>query len=109
MTLEITEDLIARQSPQAQVIIRALLAKIDELQARLNQSPRNSSRPPSTEHPHAKPRRAKGKGQRKPGGQPGHAKHSRPLLPSDQCTAVLPLKPTACRRCGRALSGTDPA
>jgi transposase len=109
MPLEITDELIARQPPEAQAIIRALLAKIDELQARLNQSPRNSSRPPSTEHPHAKPRRAKAKGERKPGGQPGHAKHSRPLLPSDQCTAVLPLKPTACRRCGRALSGSDPA
>src|SRR5918997_4605776 len=104
MALEITDELIARQPPEAQAIIRALLAKIDELQARLNQSPRNSSRPPSTEHPHAKPRRAKTKGKRRPGGQPGHVKHSRPLLPSEQCTAVLKLQLTACRRCGRALS-----
>jgi transposase len=107
MTPEITDELIARQPPEAQAIIRALLARIDELQARLNPSPRNSSRPPSTEHPHAKPQRPKTKGQRKPGGQPGHAKSSRPLLPTDQCTAVLPLKPTACRRCGRALAGDD--
>ena len=55
MSLEITEELIARQPPEAQAIIRALLAKIQELQDRLNQSPRNSSLPPSTEHPHAKP------------------------------------------------------
>jgi hypothetical protein len=54
MSLEITEELIARQTPEAQAIIRALLAKIQELQDRLNQSPRNSSSPPSTEHPHAK-------------------------------------------------------
>lgn len=108
MTLEITDDLIARQPPEAQAIIRALLAKIQELQDQLNQSPRNSSRPPSTEHPHAKPRRAKIKSPRQAGGQPGHAKHSRPLLPPEQCTAVLPLKPTACRRCGRALAGDDP-
>jgi transposase len=109
MTLEITDDLIARQPPEAQLIIHALMAKIEELQARLNQSPRNSSRPPSSEHPHAKPARAKAAGKRKPGGQPGHAKHSRPLLPPEQCTAVLPLKPTACRRCGRPLTGEDPA
>jgi transposase len=109
MTLEITDDLIARQPPEAQAIIRALLAKIQELQDRLNQSPRNSSLPPSTEHPHAKPRRVKAKGTRAPGGQPGHAKHSRPLLPPEQCAAVVPLKPTACRRCGRALAGDDPA
>lgn len=109
MTPEITDDLIARQSPEAQAIIRALLAKIADLEARLNQSPRNSSRPPSTEHPHAKPRRPTTPGKRKPGGQPGHTKHTRPLLPSEQCTAVLSLKPSACRRCGRALAGDDPA
>jgi transposase len=109
MTPEITDDLIARQPPEAQAIIRALLAKIADLEARLNQSPRNSSRPPSTEHPHAKPRRPKTPGRRKPGGQPGHAKHTRPLLPADQCAAVLPLKPAACRRCGRGLAGDDPA
>lgn len=109
MALEITEELIARQPPEAQAIIRLLLAQIRDLQARLNQSPRNSSRPPSTEHPHAKPPRPKTKPKRKPGGQAGHAKHSRPLLPSDQCAAVLPLRPTACRRCGRALSGDDAA
>src|SRR5262245_16661776 len=57
MSLEITEELIARQSPEAQAIIRVLLAKIQELQDRLNQSPRNSSAPPSGEHPHAKPLR----------------------------------------------------
>ena len=33
MTLEITDELIARQSPEAQLIIRALLAKIDEIAA----------------------------------------------------------------------------
>lgn len=109
MTLEITDDLIARQTPEAQAIIRALLAKIADLEARLNQSPRNSSRPPSTEHPHAKPHRPKANGGRKAGGQPGHAKQTRPLLPSEQCTAVLLLKPSACRRCGRALAGDDPA
>ena len=109
MTLEITDDLIARPPPEAQAIIRARLAKIADLEARLNQSPRNSSRPPSTEHPHAKPRRPKANGGRKAGGQPGHAKHTRPLLPSEQGTAVLPLKPSACRRCGRALAGDDPA
>jgi len=30
MSLEITEDLIARQTPEAQAIIRALLAKIQQ-------------------------------------------------------------------------------
>ena len=75
MSLEITEELIARQSPEAQAIIRALLAKIQQLQDLLNQSPRNSSLPPSIEHPHAKPPRPKSQEARRPGGQPGHTRH----------------------------------
>jgi transposase len=109
MALEITEELIGRQAPEAQAIIRVLLAKIRELEERLNQSPRNSSLPPSSEHPHAKPPRLRSRGQRKRGGQPGHAKHERPLLPPEQCQDRLPLKPTECRRCGRPLAGEDAA
>ncbi len=109
MSLEITEEQIARQTPEAQAIIRALLAYIQQLQDRLNQSPRNSALPPSTEHPHAKPTRRKSRAKRPPGGQPGHTKHERPLLPADQCDDVIPLKPAICRRCGRELSGTDAA
>jgi transposase len=109
MALEITEDLIARQTPEAQALIRLLLARIQELEERLNQSPRNSSLPPSSEHPHAKPPRPKSRAKRKPGGQAGHARHERPLLPSEQCDDVISLKPKACRRCGRDLAGEDAA
>lgn len=56
MSLKITEDLIPRQSPEAQVIIRLLMARIAEqdrriaeLEARLNKTPQNSSLPPSTQ------------------------------------------------------------
>jgi transposase len=107
MALDITEELIARQSPEAQAIIRALLKRLADLEARLNQTPRNSSLPPSTEHPHAKPERKPRRSQRKRGGQPGHVKHQRPLLPPEQCTDVQELKPTCCRRCGQGLSGAD--
>lgn len=104
----IPEDVISRQPPEAQAIIRILLAKIAELEARLNKSPRNSSLPPSTEHPHAKPAPQKEKSGTKPGGQPGHAKHERALIPTDQCQSVVTVKPEACRRCGERLLGSDP-
>jgi transposase len=115
MSLEITEELIARQTPEAQAIIRALLAQVDELktrlnelEARLNKTPQNSSLPPSSQHPHAKPPAKRPKSKRKRGGQPGHKKHDRALLPVEQCDEVQPLKPTECRRCGGKLSGIDP-
>jgi len=104
----VMEDLIARQTPEAQAIIRMLLARISELEARLNKSPRNSSLPPSAEHPHAKPAPPKQKSGKKPGGQPGHAKHERALIPADQCEEVIPCLPDKCRRCGEPLQGVDP-
>ena len=79
------------------------------MQDQLSQAPRNSSVPPSSEHPHAKPPRPKSPAARRPGGQPGHTRQERPLLPSGQCDEVIPLKPAACRRCGRELSGEDAA
>ncbi len=116
MSPEITEDLIARQSPEAQAIIRLLLARVAELdrrvaelEARLNQTPQNSSRPPSSQHPHAKPPAAKPKSKNKPGGQPGHPRHERTLIPAEDCTSVVTLKPQRCRRCQTPLAGHDPA
>jgi len=115
MSLEITEELIARQSPEAQVIIRLLLGRvaeqdrrIAELEARLNQTPLNSSLPPSTQHPHARPPAGKPRSKNKPGGQPGHPKHERALIPTSDCTELVTLKPSACRRCGTTLAGSDP-
>lgn len=118
MSLEITQDLIARQSPEAQAIIRLLLAQLAELRAEvaslqaelqgLRKTPQNSSLPPSTQHPHAKPVTLKLKSKKKRGGQPGHAKHERALIPTEDCDEVVPLKPSECRRCGTKLTGDDP-
>jgi len=77
MALEITEKIIARQPPKAQAIIR-LLAEIAELktriaklESRLGLNPQNSSLPPSSQHPHARPQTKKRKSRKKRGGQPG--------------------------------------
>ena len=107
MTPEITEDLIARQPAEAQAIIRLLLKRLAELEARLDKSPQNSSQPPSTQHPHARPPREKKKSKRKRGGQPDHRKHERPLIATEECDDVVPLKPSECRRCQTALVGDD--
>lgn len=88
--------------------IRRLTAHVAELEAKLGRDSTNSSKPPSTAHPHAKPPRPKPKSSRKRGGQPGHPKHERELIPTEECQAVMPCVPTECRRCGKALTGTDP-
>jgi transposase len=108
MSLEITEALIARQPPESQAIIRLLLARLAELLAKLGKLPENSSLPPSSRHPHARPKPKRPKSKKKRGGQPGHAKHERTLIATDDCDDVQSLKPTECRRCGTQLSGDDP-
>jgi transposase len=88
--------------------LQALQKQVNEFEQRFNKNSTNSSKPPSSEHPHAKPIRPTGKAERGTGGQPGHAKHERPLLPTEQCQRVIPCVPPSCRRCAAPLSGTDP-
>jgi transposase len=122
----ITPEQIAALPPEFQALLRAVIdhyeeaithyevriarlsARVAELEARLNKTPQNSSLPPSTRHPHAKPPGKKPKSRRKPGGQPGHPKHERALIPSEQCQAVVGVKPETCRCCGERLTGSDP-
>lgn len=82
--------------------------RLVELEAKVGNDSTNSSKPPSAAHPHAKPLRPKPRAKRSPGGQPGHPKHERALIPSDHCQAVVPCLPSDCRRCGQPLPGIDP-
>ncbi|MCI0700807.1 MAG: IS66 family transposase [Planctomycetia bacterium] len=76
------------------------------MKARLNNDSTNSSLPSST-HPHAKPAPPKPKSKKRRGGQHGHPKAQRTLIPTDQCQAIVPCIPSQCRRCGQTLRGTD--
>jgi len=112
----VTEELIGRQPAEAQAIIHLLLARIATLEAEIDElrrqvkgkTPQNSSLPPSTRHPHARPATRKRKSRKKRGGQPGHPKHERLRIPTDECDEVETVKPSECRRCGAKLSGSDP-
>ena len=101
-------------TPAVKAFVKALIdhyeARITELESKIQKpTPQNSSLPPSTQHPHAKPKRPKRDGEkRKRGGQKGHKKHQRDLIPPEQCDEIIPLRPDACRRCGKPLAGTDP-
>jgi transposase len=88
--------------------IRVLTARVAELEAKLGKNPTNSSKPPSSTHPHDKKPPSKPKSGRARGGQPGHDKHERSLIATEQCQEVVPCVPTECRRCGKPLTGNDP-
>lgn len=121
-SLPISPEQLAALPPDVRAVIEAIVQhyerRIAELEAevaalrgelaRQDKTPQNSSLPPSTQHPHAKPAKPKSKSNKKRGGQPGHAKHERPLIPTEECDEVVPLKPAECRRCGTKLSGNDP-
>ena len=85
--------------------VAALTARVAELEARLGQNSSNSSNPPSSDGPHVKPAPPKPPSGKKRGGQPGHPKHERTILPPDE---VFDHKPKRCRRCDTALAGDDP-
>lgn len=84
-------------------LLQQALKRIGELEARVNQNSSNSSKPPSSDPP-STPRTPKEKSGRKPGGQPGHKKHERALLPPDK---VEIFKPESCGGCGDRLDGVD--
>lgn len=119
----ITPEQLAALPPEVRAVVQALIdhyerqvaelkAEVAQLKAELaatKKTPRNSSLPPSSEHPHAKPPTAQPKSARKQGGQPGHKKHERALIPTEQCQEIVSVKPDRCRRCGRKLRGHDPA
>ncbi len=88
--------------------MQALQQKVDQLTERLNQNSTNSSRPPSSDPPHVKRRPPQPSSGRQKGGQPGHARQQRPLVPPEQVKQAIPLVPSACRKCGQALHGEDP-
>lgn len=100
-------------TPAVRAFVETLLARIAALEAEVaklkrKKTPQNSSLPPSSQHPHAKTTAKTPKSGRKRGGQPGHAKCERPLIPTEQCDDVVVERPVECRRCGTPLQGDDP-
>src|SRR5436309_11567340 len=100
--------------PEAQAALVAAFASLErriaDLEARLNTNSTNSSKPPSSDPPAVKVKRrppAPPSG-RKRGGQPGHKRHTRALVPPDQVRETFEIRPPQCAGCGAALEGQDP-
>ena len=91
------------------VLVRELLRRVEQLEARLNQTSRNSSKPPSSDPPSARPRPAKEPTGRRAGGQPGHEGHGRKLRPESEVDQIIDVRPERCGQCGVLLLGDDDA
>ncbi len=83
-------------SAEAQAAVSALAEtferRIAELEARLNKNSTNSSKPPSTDPPSVKRRPPVPPSGKKRGGQSGHSRHARPLVPPEQIRQVIECK-----------------
>lgn len=89
-------------------MIERLLTRIAELEAQLDQSSRNSSKPPSGDSPGQRDARPSKPGSgRKRGGQPGHGGHERALIPPEGVNRRVKCDPRRCRRCAEDLANAE--
>src|SRR3954462_2367222 len=112
----IPEPLWNTVPPEAQIAILAVLdsvngrvleleRRISDLEARLKLNSTNSSKPPSSDPIGLKRKPPAPPSGRKRGGQPGHRRAQRRLVPPEEVRTVTECRPTDCRRCGHALLG----
>ena len=87
--------------------IAELKQQVQELKARLDQNSTNSSRPPFTDPIGIKRKPPAPPSKKRRGGQKGHPRRMRALVPPERVASVTDCKPSECRRCGHALGGED--
>lgn len=82
--------------------------RIAELESKqLLRTATNSFLPSLSEHSHAETLCTAPKSPRRSGGHPGHAKHERLLLSTEQCNQVIPCVPPTCRLRPAPGTGTE--
>jgi transposase len=85
-------------------MVRELSARVQELEARLKQTSRNTSKPPSSDPPSAAPPSPRVERGKPKGAQKGHPTQQRPLLPPEQVDELVVCHPRQCPDCHTALS-----
>ena len=98
---------LAARVATLEAMVQTLQEQNRAFQEQLNQTSRNSSRPPSSDPPHSERPRRPGSPRRR-GGQPGHSGHTRTLIPVEEVDEVVDIKPEQCMYCHAPLSGDDP-
>jgi transposase len=107
----IPEELWATIPPAAQAALSSVFEQLErrvaELEERLNRNSTNSSKPPSTDPIGVKRKPPIPPSKKRRGGQKGHPRRMRALVPPERVASVTDCKPTECRRCKHPLSGVD--
>src|SRR6266700_708530 len=117
-TPPLPESLWKTASPELQAAILVLVQhyeeriaqlenRLNDLENRLKLNSTNSSKPPSSDPIGMKRRPPAPSSGKRRGGQPGHRKVRRSLVPPEKVRETFDCKPDACRRCGHDLSGND--
>jgi transposase len=99
----------AAPPPAVRALGRELLGRLAQVEARLNQTSRNSSKPPSSDPPGVRSRPAKAPTGQQSGGQPGHEGQGRKLKSESEGDQIIDVRPEHCGQCGTLLLGDDPA
>jgi transposase len=102
------DGLPAETRAAVSALVDSYQRRIAELEQRLGRNSTNSSKPPSSDPPSFRRRPPAPPSGKKRGGQPGHRRHLRPLVPPEGVRQVVECRPTSCRWCGDALAGDDP-
>lgn len=114
LPLQIWETL----TPEAQAAVLALVGglerqitelaqQVQDLKARVDQNSTNSSKPPSSDPIGVKRKPPSPPSRKCRGGQKGHPRRMRALVPPERVASVTDCKPTECRCCKHPLSGVD--
>lgn len=97
MTRCFTEEDVRRLIEEAVAPLKARIAELEAENerlkaeiAKLKKNSTTSSKPPSSDivKPPRPPKSGGKRGKRRPGGQPGHARHTRPAFPSEEVDQI---------------------
>src|SRR5947209_15216536 len=91
-----------------QKMLGVLIAQNQELIQKLNSDSQNTSKPPSSDPPFKRPpKKTKEKSSKSKGGQVGHPRHIRELLPAETVDEIVEIYPYECTQCHSPLRPSD--